>query len=346
MAASTHTAEQEPIFGVIQGFSLGTLLLLSPLLAVMLDKFQLIDMVSKTVPAASLGTFSGILWLVEAAVYAIIAGVMARHVLIALAGPVLGVMLRFIISLLIGVIISTQNTQELDKTLQGMDGASWGFRLLAILMTCAIFFFPLRRLFQTGFGMMAGPAAPVNSSRSKQFSFANKAPRTGHYQIVRSSTPAPSATAAAPSATPSTAPSASRHSVLTPPENFVPVIPRDNVFGTVSVPAAVVLASVPEAAPFLEADKPVTIHLAYLVPQLSRCTAWLLWQQIFSAPGGGGARALGEQADAGVRDRWVKISPKFFITQVPQEYYQMQRIPPAWMRLAEVPQESQFNNEE
>lgn len=353
MAASTQTAEQEPIFGVIQGFSLGTLLLLGALLAVPLDKLNIIHNISNLVSKENLTTFIGLLWLIEAGVYALIAGLLARHMLIALSGPVMGIMIRFIISLLIGVIISSQNAIALDKTLQGMDSTSWGFRLLAMLMTCAIFLFPFRRLFQTGFGLLTSPATAPSLSRPKQFSFASKAPRTGHYQIVRSTPVAAhqSSSAAAPAAPASSAassaaaPAASRRPVVTPPESFVPVIPRDNVFGTVSVPASVILASVPEAAPFLDADKPVSIHLAYLVPQLSRCTAWLLWQQIFSAPGGGN-RPTSEQADAGVRDRWVKMSPKYFITQVPREYYEMQRIPPAWMRLAEVPQESQFNTEE
>jgi hypothetical protein len=341
MAASSQSADQEPIFGIIQGFSLGTLLLLGALLAVPLTKFGWAHSISGLIPEQHLTLFVGMLWLIEAVLYGVIAGLLSRHLIVTVLGPVLGFITRFILFFLMGILVSSQTGVAFSNTLLGMDSTSWAYRALAILMTCTMFLFPFRRMLQTGCGLIDQPAAaPSSAARSKQFSFASKAPRTGHYQIVRSN-------AMQPSAVPSSAPtsSAPRHPVLTPPENFAPVIPRDNVFGTVSVPAAVILASVPEAQPFLEADKPVTVHLAYLVPQLSRGTAWMMWQQIFSAPGGG-ARPTSEQADAGVRDRWVKISPKYFISQVPREYYEIQRVPPAWMRLPEVPQEHQFEVDE
>ncbi|OPZ85381.1 MAG: hypothetical protein BWY76_01436 [bacterium ADurb.Bin429] len=340
MAATSQSAEQEPMFGLMQGFSMGTLLLLGGLLAVPMVKFGWARTISDLAPTTIIPLLVGLLWLLEAIAYALIAGLLSRNILVALSGAVLGFITRFIVFLLMGVLVSSQNGVELSDTLMGMDGPSWAYRALAMLVTGTMLLLPFRRMLQTGYGLIDAPAPSPSASRAKQFSFASKAPRTGHYQIVRS---APTAQTAP--ATTAAAPTAPRHPVIQPPENFTPVIPRDNVFGTVSVPASVILASVPEAQPFLEADKPVTIHLAYLVPQLQRGTAWLIWQQIFSAPGGG-ARPANEQADAGVRDRWVKISPKYFITQVPREYFEIQRIPPAWMRLPAVPQESQFDDVE
>ncbi|HOF87521.1 MAG TPA: hypothetical protein PLZ36_05370, partial [Armatimonadota bacterium] len=325
-------------FGLMQGFSLGTLLLLGGLLAVPMVKFGWARTISDLAPATLIPLLVGLLWLLEVLLYALIAGLLSRNLLVALSGAVLGFITRFVVFLLMGILVSSQNGVEFSETLIGMDGSSWAYRALAMLVTGTMLLLPFRRMLQTGYGLIDAPAPAPSVSRAKQFSFASKAPRTGHYQIVRSAPATPAAPAPA-------APAAPRHPVVQPPENFTPAIPRDNVFGTVSVPASVILASVPEAQPFLEAEKPVTIHLAYLVPQLQRCTAWLIWQQIFSAPGGG-ARPTGEQADAGVRDRWVKISPKYFITQVPREYFEIQRIPPAWMRLPAVPQESQFDDVE
>jgi hypothetical protein len=340
MAPASQSAEQEPFFGLIHGFSLGTLLLLSALLAVPLHKLGWDWSISHLIPYHGLG---GIFWGVELVLYAVLAWVLSRHLLVTFCGPILGLITRFIVTFLIGLLVSAQSDKPLSDILLMLDREMWLYRVVAILMTAVIMLFPFRQTFQSGFGLLAMPSSgkgggktpSATGNKSKQFSFASKAPHTGNYQVTRSSPQG------APSAAPAAAPT--RQHILTPPEGVTPVIPRDNVFGAVSVPASVVLQCVPEAQPFLETDRPVSIHLAYLVPQMPRGTAWLLWQQIFS--GGAGTRADGG-ADAGIRDRWVRISPKYYITQVPREYFEMQRTPTAWMRLPEVPQEQQFHFDE
>lgn len=129
---------------------------------------------------------------------------------------------------------------------------------------------------------------------------------------------------------------------LRPPDDFMPITPTENVFGAVTIPGHVVLASVPEAAVVITPDQSVTIRLAFLVPQLNRAVAWLTWQQIFNREPEGG----GEPTALSLRDRWVRIPAQYYVLQVPPEYYERKRTSSAWLSLPEVPQEANLRFEE
>ena len=127
---------------------------------------------------------------------------------------------------------------------------------------------------------------------------------------------------------------------LHPPDDFPPVLAKDDITGTIDIPASVILESVPEARHILNSAYAIPVRIAFFVPQLPRATVWLTWKQAFekgvpSIPNVDTARLEPE-----FFSRWIRIPARYYVTQIPRQHFQATKTPPAWMKLREVEQEA------
>jgi len=320
------------VFGVIQFFTLGTLILAGALLAVLLQSIphgatNLSEAISHTIDYKENPWLVMALWGMELVAYGLLTVLFSQRLAIVVSGIVLGLATRLISSTLMVTLLSASSGMPFSSLIVRADGDLWVYRLLAILTTVLAVAVPYRRILTTGFGFHEEDAA---GAKPTAFSFNNSA-------APRPTTPAPSS-----ARTISRFGRRAAQKVVAPPEGFTPVVPVENVYGMVNIPSSVILESVPEAQPFLNADGSVRVRLAFIVPQLSQATVWLMWQQIFPKGVDDPNAQAQTQQEAGIRDRWVRIPAKYYISQVPQEHFVVVKHPPAWMALSEVPQEQQF----
>lgn len=310
MTTTPHITRQASNFGLMQVFALGTIVLFGALLAVPMR------LVPQVLTPASASTLDHGLWAVEVLLYLGIAWMLSRKALPTLYGVLVGLAVRFITGILISVLLHHPGplTAQFQIDL-------WLVHLLIIVTVSLGLLLPLRGIITAGF-TTAG--AVVNGKKPQQFYFTKKPAQTSSFKI-RSTNSKPEEPV--------------EIDYLMPPDDFSPIFPRDDIFGMANVPAKVVLESIPEAEGIIKADGVVRIRLAYLVPQLNRSTLWLTWQQIFAKGASDGALTGAEFTETEFRDRWVRLPAKYYVTQVPREYYTGTKTPPSWLRLSEVPQE-------
>ena len=110
-------------------------------------------------------------------------------------------------------------------------------------------------------------------------------------------------------------------------------MPAVGITGTISVPSTLILEAVPEAKDIIATDNDLPIELQYVIPQISNATLWFTWQQLFRS----------EVVAAKFQDRWVKIPAKYYVFQIPREYYVSSIESPVWMTREAVPQENDLN---
>lgn len=318
---TTRTTEQPTLFGVIQLFTLGIFLFGGALLAVPMynvhvsKTLTLGESISALLPATGA---MWILWLVELVLYTAIAFIFSRNILTTLAGLALGLFTRIILSVMVAFLISVPMGSTFGPTMMRFEGELWVYRAIAILVTVLSCLFAYRGLFEQWFGFKA-PVGKSGKASGKQFSFNTRAVTPVKQFQTRTNMP--------------TAPTTEH---LHPPEGFAMPPADDSVFGEVELPSSVILDSIPEALPFLDTKRKIPVRLALIVPQLHFGTVWLTWGQIFNTS----AHATGDEAL--IANRWIRVPPKHYATHVPRDYYGRRKSPPAWMKMAEVPQETQF----
>jgi len=284
------------------------------------------------------------LWGVEVVLYALFAGLWSRQALLTVLGIGLGVATRLAANLLIFLLLRVE-LGTLFKT----DNTYWLFHLWSIVLTGLIFLLAYKALIEDLCAILVPTA--TTATASKKFAFNDKAAAPAAEATAPPLPTAKPVKHVAPSATMTpifvtdTKKSEEKVStLLAPPEGFVPVTPLAGVTGTISLPAKVVLDSVPEAKNLLLANSTVHVPMSYLLPQLPRGTAWLTWQQVFER--GLGVTEQGEaRKDTEYQGRWVRIPPKYFVPQLAQSYFTAKKTPPRWMSLPEVPQEAEIRFE-
>lgn len=318
MIESYHNSPRRREFGVAQLVSLVLISLGSCLLAYILQALSsgaesLGAAISNGLPADILAPA---LWGVEIALFLAIAIIIARKdILSAIIVAVLGFLLRFGLLSLFALIVTSSTKTSFTAAFGQMQGELWVFRLLAILSSAAV----LLALRPALAGVSSLPTETPTREEPKRFAFAPKAaPNIENVTPTRANK------------------QAQHHVTLNPPEGFTPVVPRENVTGMVTIPASVIIESIPEVGQLFEKDAEVGVRLALLVPQLPAATAWLTWQQFDIRREESGHTQL---ETANLRDRWVRIPPRYYITQVPPEYFARQQRPTPWMSYPEVPQE-------
>jgi hypothetical protein len=129
---------------------------------------------------------------------------------------------------------------------------------------------------------------------------------------------------------------------LHPPADFNPILAREDITGTITLPASLILESVPEAKTILAPGYGLSIRLAYIVPQLPRGTVWLTWRQVFEK----GVPPMPNKDTAKLEEefinRWIRLFPRNYVLQVPSSYFNSTKTPPAWMKLPEIENESEI----
>ena len=129
---------------------------------------------------------------------------------------------------------------------------------------------------------------------------------------------------------------------LRPPEDFAPVLARNDITGTINIPASVILESVPEARSILNSASAVSVRLAVIVPQMSRATIWLTWQQAFDKGVPAIANIDTAKLEPEFYSRWIRVPARYYVLQVPQEHFKVKKVQPSWMQLPELENEAEI----
>ncbi len=274
-----------------------------------------------------MNTFGIILLLVEIAIYSGIAWMASKKSLpLTLIGVLVGIFFGFLISLLAAMV--TGATPSTAFVLSPDGASNIVIIVIATVVTAGVLFGLL--------SWLAGnnePAPAVKREAEKQkFNFA---PRPAAREAVKPMM-IPNRTVVKPGT-----PSVTNDGVHTPAEGFMPVHPTEGVFGMVAIPAATIIDSIPEAAKYLEGMTTVRVRLALFIPQLKKATAWLTWRQV--AMQSEAERATeNDRPDVELLNRWVRIPPQVYVSQVPIEYFKVTTTAPVWMKQTPVTQEEQF----
>jgi hypothetical protein len=268
-----------------------------------------------------------ILWVVDAALFFLIAWRFSdRNIHTGLLGLVLGIVCRLVITCGMACLITAHLGQAAPATFFAMERVLWVYHLLATLTVAVLYVVPLRPLFR---GRDGQTAANGSKSSAAQFSFqtASRVPTTSP-EVIRAAPKKPEATS----------------QLLMPPDGFTAVVPMEGVLGLVNVPLEVITASVPEAVDVLQAEMPVRIRLAFIIPQLRNATIWLTWEQIFSdGPEDPNLRQGPGRVAPHLSGRWVRIPAQYYVPQVPPDYFvKPSGVTPLWMKRPPAPQEAQF----
>jgi len=324
------------MFGILQGFQLGTILVVGVIVSFILLRMIPIDgqpmnaTLNRLFPITLFPWLPATLWGIEFLLYFGITWMIAAEALPALIGGVLGLIIRLLVSMGFSLVLSIKDHLSFSDVLADVQGASWAYRALAIVIACIALNWPFYSLFAEGFSTKKATSPGKTVDRPKQFAFDTA-------KINRPS----SATGGYPSRTIVKDELAPTTRQLTPPQEFVMPKPIDSVHGTVNIPLKVLVESIPDLEHLLAPETVAKIRLAFIVPQLSHGTIWLTWAQVF----GDTLKNTHGRLDEEMQDRWLRLRPKHYVLQVPAELFTVHRVPPPWMRLAEVPQEQQFTVE-
>lgn len=311
------------VFGIVQVFTLGTVLLVGACLAI---PTQMLPLRALATPTADIA-----MWIAEVVLYLALAWWFSRSLNGAVAGLLIGFATRFVASVLIFLLSQISLAQIFT-----FDGRHGVFHLMAMVIALLALLLSFRPLL-VNLGL-AHTQATEESGKKTRMAFDNrvltpasaKPAQPAHVPLVLSPGDGTASTAAMPS------------THLQPPADFTPVLANEKVTGTITVPVSLILESVPEAKTILAPGYGVSIRLAYIVPQLQRGTVWLTWRQVFEKgvppmPNVDIARLEPEFAN-----RWIRLAPKHYVTQVPSSYFKTKKTPPAWLALPEVEQEAEI----
>ncbi len=251
------------------------------------------------------------LYVIEAFIYLICGWAMSQGKFkVSLIYILYGLISRITISVITAIILK----QAILNSLTMASDFYWLDRLIEIVVTVAVLLLPfsaiIRNIYHTEH------STDKKNKVEQQFSFATKKFNAdANVRVFR----------------PEEESDATTH--LSPPEGFSQVMPAVGVTGTISVPTSLILEAVPEAAELINSNNEIPIELQYIIPQISNATLWLTWQQLFRS----------EVIAAKFQDRWVKIPAKYYVLQIPREYYSSTQESPVWMTREPVPQENDLN---
>jgi len=310
-------------FGIFQVFTLGTVLLVGACLAI---PVQMLPLSMLSTPHADIA-----LWIVETVLYLALAWGFSRNLVGALVGLGLGFGTRFVAGILIFLLSQTSFSE-----LVVFGGRQGVFHLVAAVIAVLALLLSFRALL-VNLGLAQTLAAEENGKKTRM-AFDNrvltpppaKPAKPAHVPLVLS----PEDAISSPTERPMT------H--LQPPGDFNPILARDDVPGTITIPASVILESVPEAKTILTTGYGISIRLAYIVPQLPRGTVWLTWKQVFEKGVPPMANVDTARQEPEFISRWIRLSPKHYVTQVPSSYFKTKKTTPAWLSLPEVEQEAEI----
>lgn len=310
-------------FGILQAFTLGTVLLVGACLAIPISMLPLRVLTTQQSDIA--------LWVGEAVLYLVLAWLFSRKLTGALAGLGLGFATRLVASVLIFLLSKISLTQIFT-----FDGRQGIFHLVAVVEAVLALLLSYRALL-VNMGI-AQTMAPKDNGKKTRMAFDNrvltpsptKPPAPVHIPLVLSPEDGISTVTEKPA------------THLQPPVDFNPIFARDDMPGMITIPASVILESVPEAKTILTPGYGISIRLAYIIPQLPRGTAWLTWKQVFEKGVPPMANVDTSRLEPEFTSRWVRLSPKHYVTQVPSSYFKTKKTPPAWLSLPEVEQEAEI----
>lgn len=310
-------------FGIFQVFTLGTVLLIGACLAI---PVQMLPLRALSTPMADMA-----MWIAEVVLYLALAWWFSRNLTGAVAGLLIGFATRFASSVLIFLLSQISLAQIFT-----FDGRQGVFHLVAMVIALLALLLSFRPLL-VNLGLAQTQAAEENGKKTRM-AFDNrvltpppaKPAKPAHVPLVLS----PEDAISSPTERPPT------H--LQPPEDFNPIFARDDVPGTITIPASVILESVPEAKTILAPGYGISIRLAYIVPQLPRGTAWLTWKQVFEKGVPPMANVDTARLEPEFISRWIRLAPKHYVMQVPNSYFTTKKTTPAWLSLPEVEQEAEI----
>lgn len=323
MVTTTQHSEPESPFGLLQVVTLGIFLVAGVLCAMPLYTLQM----DRHPLGTQVALIGGILWVAEIVLYLALSLLLSkRNGAVIVLGVLGGVLLRLLVCMLMALALDARIASGFAVAFLAMQSELWLLRLLAIVVTAMILAIPCRALLAFG-----APRSDKNSNGAhpavKSFSFQTVSEMTADEAcVVRAATPRGDSRG------------------VHPPEGFTSPPPKEGVTGMINIPTSVIYAAVPEATGSLRNDQPVRVRLAYVIPQLPQAVVWLTWQQIFLSGADDPNRAHGpERPDSKYQTRWIPIPPQYYVSQVPQGYFQPEHAAhPAWMQRAPVPQEAQF----
>lgn len=313
MTVTDHSKSAKKSTAVFQIIFLGILSLCAILFPVLIRKiFNLVDSSDSIDFNGSVSALlSMALYVIEAFLYLICGWAMSQGKFkVASVYVLYGLISRVIFSAITALILKQPILDSLTKS----SSYYWLDRMIEIIITIIILLLPasiiIRMIYHTEY---------LKENKNKveqQFSFATKKINTdANIRVFR----------------PEEVSDTSTH--LLPPEGFSPVMPTVGITGAISVPSTIILEAVPEAKDIINIADEIPIELQYIIPQISNATLWLTWQQLFRS----------EIIASKFQDRWVKIPAKYYVFQIPREYYSASIESPVWMTREAVPQENDLN---
>jgi len=311
------------VFGILHAFTLGTVLLVGACLA---WPVQMLPLSSLNTPKAD-----SALWIAEGVLYLLLSFLFARNLVGTIAGVVLGFVTRIAASALIFLLVPTNYSE-----LFAFGGGRGLFHALAVIIAVLALAVSFRTLLANF--SLSRLTAPAKGGGKTRFAFENR---------PLPSAAKPQATAKVPLVLPLEGETQTANGEpathLYPPEDFTTILPRDDAIGTVTIPAAVILESVPEAKSILNPGYKINIRMSYIVPQLPRATVWLTWRQIFEKGAPPMPNVDTAKLEPEFQNRWVRIHARHYVTQVPRDYFQTKNPTPAWLKLPAVEQEADIS---
>lgn len=305
------------VFGTFQVFTLGTVLIIGACLA---WPVQMIPLRPVNTPQADMA-----LWIVETVLYLGFAAFFSRNINGTIAGFVLGFLLRLVASALMFLLVSIPLSKLF--VIGGEQGLLHALATAIALLALTLSFRTL--LANLGLVKIHTPVEPAGKTR---IAFDNRSlPASKSRAGAKVPLVLPPEGAAADSAT-----------CLRPPDDLKPILAQESITGSVTVPASLILESVPEAKSILIPGYGIDIRLAYLVPQLSRGTAWLTWRQVFEKGVPPMPNVDTTRLEQDFIGRWIRLAPRNYITQVPSSYFSTAKSTPVWMKLPPIEQEAEI----
>jgi len=313
------------IFGIPQAFTLGAVLIAG---ACLVWPVQLLPFRALNSPAIDIT-----LWIVEAVLYVGIALFFSRNAGGAIAGLVLGYIIRLAANALIFLLVSLPLADLF--VFGGERGLLHALAVVIALLALSLSFRPL--LVNIG---LPQAKSPVKNGSKTRVAFDNRQlPTSARQQAQSRRSPGGQSEEVGEII------SSEQGAALHPPADFNPILPREDVAGTLTIQTGILLDSVPEAKSILAPNYGISIRLAYIVPQLPRGTVWLTWRQVFEKGVPPMETVDTTRLEQQFINRWIRLSPRQYITQVPAIYFEKQKTTPAWMKLPAIEQEAEITFE-
>lgn|GEM_PF-1931391 len=312
-------------FGIPQVFTLGAVLIAGACLVWPVRLLPLRALNSPTVDV--------MLWVVEAVLYLAIALLFSRNANGAFVGVALGFIVRLAANALIFLLVSIPLADLF--VFGGERGLLHALAIVIAMLALALSFHHLL----ANIGLPQAEPSVKNGGKTRVAFDTHPKPASIRQQAPSRTSPG------RPSEEAGETMSSEQGTYLHPPADFNPILPREDVAGTLTIQASLILESVPEAKSILAPNYGISIRLACIVPQLPRGTVWLSWRQVFENGVPPMEKVDTARLEQQFINRWIRLSPRHYITQVPAIYFEKQKTKPAWMKLPAFEQEAEITFE-